>query len=53
MIEHQSSGASPYKDSMMQRTDTDDEEISSDNAKAWDAFVMNGGGKVEGEGRGQ
>jgi|AntRauTorckE5430_2_1112549.scaffolds.fasta_scaffold03790_5 hypothetical protein len=39
MMGHQSSAASPYKDRMMQRTDNYDEEISSDNAKAWDAFV--------------
>jgi uncharacterized protein YjbJ (UPF0337 family) len=32
---------------MMQRTDNYDEEISSDNAKAWDAFVDEWG-KVEG-----
>eukprot|EP00979_Chaetoceros_neogracilis_P004747 scaffold824_cov132-Chaetoceros_neogracile.AAC.9 len=36
---HQSSTASPYIDSMMQRTDTYDEDISFDNAKAWDAFT--------------
>ena len=37
MMGHESSAASPYIDSMMQRTDNYDEEISY--AKAWDAFV--------------